>query len=140
MSIFAINGFHFDAQAGVIRTLERDAKIYTTPASPHVGLQVLAPRGPEFQLILTRYAAASDRETLQRFFTSHIGTLVTIVDGPNQYIFPPWQLRFAVVNVQIQSAEVVPAAMTSRLGVDVSYSPAAVIVSTWTLHAIPANL
>lgn len=137
---FAINGFAYDAQSGVIRTLEREARIYTTPASPHVGLQILAQRGPQFELTLTRYTDAAARDTLRAMLAGHIGQLVTIVDGPTQYIFPPYQLRFAVVDVQIQSADVVPHAMTTRGGVVYSYAPAAVVVSQWTLHAIPANL
>lgn len=138
MSRFTINGIDFDAQSGVILTPQRDARVYTTPASPHFGLQILPPRGREFELMLTRYTDAIALETAQRLLASHIGQLVTIVDGNNQYIFLPWQLRFAVVDVQITTAEVIPFAQTTRGTTEFAYSPAGVIQSVWKMHAIPA--
>jgi len=138
MSRFLINNFDFDAQSGVILTPQRDARVYTTPASPHFGLQILPPRGPEFVLNLTRYTHVMSLEATQRLFVETIGQLVTIVDGPNQYLFPPWQLRFAVVDVQITSAVVIPYAQTTRGSAEFSFSPAGVIHSQWKMHAIPA--
>lgn len=138
MSRFTINGFDFDAQSGVILTPQRDARVYSTPASPHFGLQILPPRGPEFTLNLTRYTHAMALEATQRLFTQTIGQLVLIVDGNNQYIFPPWQLRFAVVDVQITTAEIIPYAQTTRGSTEFAYSPAGVIQSQWKMHAIPA--
>lgn len=139
MTRFTIDGFDFDGQSGVIRTLETDTRVYTTPTSPYVGVQILPPRGPAFVLQLTRYCAARDLETVTRFLVGHKGRLVTIVDQTHQYIFLPWRLRFLVADVAIVSADIVPHVMTNRGSVRVSHSPGGVITSTWTLHAIPAG-
>lgn len=138
MTRFAIDGFDFDAGSGVIHTLERGTRVYTTPTSPHVGVQILPPRGPEFNLTLTRYCAAGEVELLTRALVAKTGHLVTIIDHQAQYIFLPWRLRFLVSRVQIDSADVIPHALTTRNGQRMSYSPAGVVVSTWTLHAVPA--
>lgn len=140
MSRFTIDNFDFDGQEGVIRTLQRESRVYTSPASPHIGLQVLAPRGPQFTLQLVRYCPAIEIEITQRFLVAHIGRLVTIVDHARQYIFPPWQLRFAVADVQIIDAQVVPFALTTRGSSEISLSPAGVVTSQWTMHAVPAYL
>ena len=137
---FKIDGLAFDGVDGVVLTTESEARPYTTPASPYVGVQVLAPRGRPFPLTLTRYTDADLVEPLVRQLKAYIGERVTIVDGATQYFFPPWQVRFAVLDVTIKSAQQIPFAMTGARGSTVvTYSPAGVVVSEWILQAVPTS-
>ncbi|QDT07990.1 hypothetical protein K227x_64200 [Rubripirellula lacrimiformis] len=138
MSDFTLDGFTFDTVQGVINLPHKEVKAYRTPTSPHVGLQLLSGRAEPSVINVRRYDHAANLDLIKRDLIAREGNIATLIDGNIQYLMPPYQLRFAILDIAIEVADKIPYVMTSRHGLARIYNPACRIVAKITINAQPA--
>lgn len=127
----------YHIREGEIVTFTRPVKTYTSPAVDGVGAQVFGERGEPFEIMLRKYGPASFIESLKRQARDKQGRIVLLSSDGVIYNWPSaGGYRFLVERVEIESAKVVPFACGVDSRGSYSYSPAARVVSKWTMRAV----
>ncbi|MGB7325914.1 MAG: hypothetical protein WBD31_13650 [Rubripirellula sp.] len=138
MKDFVLDGFRFDSVTGVINIPTRQVVAYRTATSPHVGLQILSERSEPSVITVKRYDPIDNQDTIKRDLVKREGNIATLVIGDLIYLYPPHELRFAILKIELLTVDAIPSVLTYRNSQTYSHSPASRIVAKITIQAQPA--
>lgn len=138
--MFVVNGYQFDRREGTLHLPTRSTVVYSSPASPYVGAQILPPSSPSSKIQLKKYAAQNALAVNRNIQLATIGQIVSLIDehGIN-YAQLPYRLLWFVADVRVMTADIIAAASGYLGSTSYHYTPASRLVTEWTLYPLPMD-
>lgn len=135
--MISLSGWDFDVMEGEIQLPRFGTETFQSASTPYGGVQVLPSRAPQFKLQLTRYSHAADYQREMALGPSMVGSLISINLNGVIYDYLPHRCRFVVLEADIVKSQILPLACGSRRGIDYTFDPACMVVTAFTLQAVP---